>query len=81
MVVRRIEEQETTSTGIIIPDVSKDRPKKGVVLAVGKGKIKDDEMSKQVTTSCLGPRFRKKRRLRLGMGLNTYETKRWILRR
>ena len=36
----------------------------GEVLAIGKGKIKDDGMSKQVTASCLGPRFRKKRRLR-----------------
>jgi len=64
ILVRRIEEQETTSTGIIIPDVAKDKPKEGEVLAVGKGKIKDDGMSKQVTASCLGPRFRKKRRLR-----------------
>jgi len=65
IVVRGIEEQETTRTGIIIPDVAKDKPKEGEVLAVGKGKIKDDEMSKQVTASCLGPRFRKERRLRI----------------
>jgi chaperonin GroES len=42
ILVRRIEEQETTRSGIIIPDVAKDKPQEGEVLAVGKGKIKDD---------------------------------------
>ena len=35
----RIEEQGTTSTGIIIPDAAKDKPKEGEALAVGKGEI------------------------------------------
>jgi chaperonin GroES len=42
ILVRRVEEQETTSAGIIIPDVAKDKPQEGEVLAVGKGKIKED---------------------------------------
>jgi chaperonin GroES len=42
ILVRRVEEQETTSTGIIIPDVAKDKPQEGEVLAVGKGKINED---------------------------------------
>jgi len=42
VVVRRIEEQETTRAGLIIPDTAKEKPQEGEVLAVGKGKIKED---------------------------------------
>ena len=42
IVVRRIEEQETTRSGLIIPDSAKEKPQEGEVLAVGKGKIKED---------------------------------------
>jgi chaperonin GroES len=42
VLVRRIEEQETTPGGILIPDTAKDKPQEGEVLAVGKGKIKED---------------------------------------
>ena len=42
ILVRRIEEQETTAGGLIIPDTAKDKPQEGEVLAVGKGKIKED---------------------------------------
>ena len=42
ILVRRIEEQETTRGGLIIPDTAKDKPQEGAVLAVGKGKIKED---------------------------------------
>jgi chaperonin GroES len=42
ILVRRAEEQETTRGGIIIPDTAKDKPQEGEVLAVGKGKIKED---------------------------------------
>jgi chaperonin GroES len=42
VLVRRLEEQETTQGGIIIPDTAKDKPQEGEVLAVGKGKIKED---------------------------------------
>ncbi len=38
IVVRRIEESETTRGGIIIPDSAKDKPQEGEVIAVGKGK-------------------------------------------
>lgn len=41
ILVRRVEEQETTRGGLIIPDTAKDKPQEGEVLAVGKGKIKD----------------------------------------
>jgi chaperonin GroES len=42
IVVRRIEESETTRGGIIIPDTAKDKPQEGEVIAVGKGKVNED---------------------------------------
>ena len=42
IVVKRIDEQETTRNGIIIPDSAKEKPQEGEVLAVGKGKRLDD---------------------------------------
>jgi chaperonin GroES len=38
IVVKRIEEQETTRNGIIIPDSAKEKPQEGEVMAVGRGK-------------------------------------------
>ena len=38
IVVKRIEEQESTRNGIIIPDSAKERPQEGEVLAIGHGK-------------------------------------------
>ncbi|NQZ99199.1 MAG: co-chaperone GroES, partial [Myxococcales bacterium] len=37
IIVKRIEEEETTSGGIIIPDTAKEKPQEGKVIAVGKG--------------------------------------------
>ncbi len=42
ILVRRVEEAETTRGGIIIPDSAKDKPQEGEVMAVGKGKISED---------------------------------------
>ena len=42
IVVRRIEEGETTRGGIIIPDSAKDKPQEGEVVSVGKGKVNED---------------------------------------
>jgi chaperonin GroES len=42
IVVRRIEEQETTRNGIVIPDSAQEKPQQGEVLAVGHGKRLDD---------------------------------------
>ncbi len=42
IVVRRVEEAETTRGGIIIPDTAKDKPQEGEVIAVGKGKISEE---------------------------------------
>ena len=42
IVVRRVEEAETTRGGIIIPDSAKDKPQEGEVVSVGKGKSNDE---------------------------------------
>jgi len=42
IVVKRIEEQETTRNGIAIPDSAKEKPQEGEVMAIGKGKRLDD---------------------------------------
>ncbi len=42
IVVRRVEEAETTRGGIIIPDTAKDKPQEGEVIAVGRGKTNDE---------------------------------------
>jgi chaperonin GroES len=42
ILIRRVEEAETTRGGIIIPDSAKDKPQEGEVIAVGKGKSNDE---------------------------------------
>jgi chaperonin GroES len=39
VLVRRLEENEKTSGGIYIPDTAKEKPSRGSVIAIGKGKI------------------------------------------
>ena len=39
VIVKRVEEEEKTKGGIIIPDTAKEKPIEGKVVAVGKGKI------------------------------------------
>ncbi len=41
LLVKRLEEQETTKGGIIIPDSAKEKPIEGQVVAAGNGKITD----------------------------------------
>src|SRR5512144_1346349 len=42
ILIRRVEEAETTRGGIIIPDTAKDKPQEGEVIAVGKGKVNEE---------------------------------------
>jgi chaperonin GroES len=42
VIVKRIEEEEMTKGGIIIPDTAKEKPQEGKVIAVGKGKVTED---------------------------------------
>ncbi|RQD58809.1 MAG: co-chaperone GroES [Desulfonatronovibrio sp. MSAO_Bac4] len=45
VLVKRLEEEEVTKGGIIIPDTAKEKPIKGVIVAAGPGKVSDDGKS------------------------------------
>ena len=38
LIVRAVEEEETTASGLVLPDTAKEKPQKGKVLAAGDGK-------------------------------------------
>ena len=42
VLVKRVQEEETTKGGIIIPDTAKEKPIKGEIVAAGPGKVADD---------------------------------------
>ena len=42
ILVQRVEEEEKTKGGIIIPDTAKEKPAEGKVVSVGNGKVGDD---------------------------------------
>ena len=42
VLVKRVDEDEKTAGGIIIPDTAKEKPMQGMVIATGAGKVNDD---------------------------------------
>lgn len=42
IIVMRIDEAEMTAGGLYIPETAKEKPQQGKVMAVGKGKVKED---------------------------------------
>jgi len=42
VIVKRLEEERKTASGIVIPDTAAEKPDQGEVVAVGKGKVMDD---------------------------------------
>ncbi len=42
VIVKRVDEEEKTKGGIIIPDTAKEKPVEGEIIAVGDGKVADD---------------------------------------
>ncbi len=42
VVIKTIEREEVTRTGIVLPDTAKEKPQEGEVIAVGPGKLSDD---------------------------------------
>jgi chaperonin GroES len=42
LIVKPIEEEETTASGIVLPDTAKEKPQKGKVVAVGDGAVNED---------------------------------------
>ena len=43
VVVKPIEEEETTISGLVIPDTAKERPQEGEVIAVGPGRFEEGQ--------------------------------------
>ena len=42
IIVKRLEEENVTAGGILIPDTAKEKPQRGEIVAVGKGKVTED---------------------------------------
>lgn len=42
VIVRRVEEEKTTASGLIIPDSATEKPSEGVIVAAGNGKKNDN---------------------------------------
>ena len=42
LIVKPVDEEETTASGIVLPDTAKEKPQKGTVLAVGDGALNED---------------------------------------
>ena len=42
VLIKRLEAEETTRGGIVLPDSAKEKPRRGTILAVGDGKVLDD---------------------------------------
>ena len=41
IVIRQVEAEQTTASGLVIPDTAKEKPKEGEVIAVGPGRVDD----------------------------------------
>ncbi|WP_354699468.1 10 kDa chaperonin [Paraconexibacter sp. AEG42_29] len=42
LIVKAIEEEQTTASGLVLPDTAKEKPQKGKVLAAGDGRWDED---------------------------------------
>ena len=51
LIVKPIEEEETTASGIVLPDTAKEKPQKGKVVAVGDGAVKEDGTRQPIDVS------------------------------
>ncbi len=48
IIVKRLENEDKTASGLYIPDSAKEKPQQGKVIAVGKGKVLDNGTSRPV---------------------------------
>jgi chaperonin GroES len=51
LIVKPIEEEETTASGIVLPDTAKEKPQKGKVVAVGDGAYNEDGSRRPIDLS------------------------------
>ena len=42
VIVKRVEAESTTAGGIVLPDAAKEKPKRGIIMATGNGRLLDD---------------------------------------
>ena len=49
VLVKRVEADEKTKGGIILPDTAKEKPREGIVVAVGKGKLLDNGERQEIS--------------------------------
>jgi chaperonin GroES len=47
LIVKAVEEEQTTASGLVLPDTAKEKPQKGKVIAAGEGRW-DDEGEKRI---------------------------------
>ena len=57
IVVRPSDQEETTASGLVIPDTAKEKPQQGEVIAVGPGKLSDDGSGRIEMSITLGDRI------------------------
>ena len=43
LIIKAVDEEETTASGLVLPDTAKEKPQTGEVVAVGDGRIEDGE--------------------------------------
>ena len=48
LIVKAVEEEETTASGIVLPDTAKEKPQRGEVIAVGDGALDDNGNRKPI---------------------------------
>jgi chaperonin GroES len=48
IVIRQLDAEETTKSGLILPDSAKEKPQQGKVIAVGPGRLLDEGETKRV---------------------------------
>jgi len=51
IVVERLEAEEKTSGGIVLPDTAKEKPKEGKIVAVGEGEVLDNGERAELSVS------------------------------
>ena len=90
ILVKRIDEEDKTKGGIIIPDSAKEKPQEGKVVAVGKGRVaedgtvrpldvkKGDLVVSGVTGIRVSPEFRERDRLGFAFMTNDVSTERRV---
>ncbi len=42
VIVKRVEAESKTAGGIVLPDTAKEKPKRGIIMATGNGRLLDD---------------------------------------